>query len=583
MRLREYLRAREGGASVITALSSVALIGFAGLATDVGAVYLESRRLQGTADLAALAAIQNPAQAEALAAATVSANRWPHDARISVVHGTYAPDRSIRPAERFRPLAPDPNAVRVEVTTSARLFFAKLFVPQGRMAITRRATAAQTSFASFQIGSRLLALRGGVANQVLSGLTGSSVSLSVMDYNSLLRADVDLLSYVDALRTRLDLEAASYGETLSHRADAPDALEALADVLAPQDARAERAMRRLAESAEHAGSVGPLDTLIDLGPYSSQDHATQIGSTEIRVSAMDLATAILQIAGGDRQVRLDLGAGVPGLASTEVWLAIGERLHNSPWIAVTEREDVIIRTAQTRLYIETQVRPGGALGAIANVRLPILVEMASAQARLSAIHCGFSPRDREVELAVAPSIGSLSLGDIDVRRLDNFRSELRPAPAQLVRAGLVRVEGEGRIDLGGDHWQRVRFTSNDIEHGTVRQVSTRDAARATVSSLLGRTDLTVRAGGLGLSTGALTSTVQSALTSAAAPLDELVNGLSRDVECISYKRGSARRSHAFAGPAHPAPAPCCASSAGRRSGARSHDGERSDGYGSIHG
>mgnify|MGYP002788949636 FL=1 len=444
MRLRTFVRDKRGATAVVTALSGVIIIGFAGLATDIGAVFLESRRLQGTADLAALAAIQNPAQAEALAAATVSANRWPHDSRVSVVRGAYAPDRSVRPRERFRPGAPGPNAVRVDVRSSTPLYFGRLFVPSGRMTITRSATAAQQQLASFQIGSRLLAVRGGVANQLLSGLTGSSVSLSVMDYESLARADVELISYVEALRTRLDLEAGSYEQTMAHDLEAPDALNALADVLAPQDARAERAMRRLADASARAGSIGPLNTLIDLGPYGASDHAAQVGPSRIQVSAMDIATAVLQIAGGDRQVRLQLGAGVPGIADTEVWLAIGERPNHSPWLTVTEDEEVIIRTAQMRLYVEARVRPAGALGSLANVRIPVLQELASAEARLDSIRCGADPRDREVAIAVAPSIGSLSLGDIDLARLDNFRTALRPAPAQLVRVGPIRVEGQAR-------------------------------------------------------------------------------------------------------------------------------------------
>ena len=525
MQIKRFLRDKEGATAVVSALSAVVVMGFAGLATDVGAVYLESRRLQGTADLAALAAIQNPAQAEALAAATVSANRWPHDSRIRVVHGAYAPDRSVRPSERFRPGAAGSNAVRVEVHSSTPLYFGRLFIPSGRMEIERSATASQQQLASFQIGSRLLALRGGVANSLLSGLTGSSVSLSVMDYDSLARADVELLSYVDALRTRMDLEAASYEQTLAHDVEAPVALNALADVLAPQDARAERAMRRLADSAQRAGSVGPLNTLIDLGPYAATDHANQVGPARIEVSAMDIATAVLQIAGGDRQVRLQLGAGVPGLADTEVWLAIGERPNNSPWLTVTDDADVIIRTAQMRLYVEARVRPAGALGNIANVRIPVLQELASAEARLDAIRCGFDARDREVTIAVAPSVGSLSLGDINLSQLDNFRTTLRPTAAELVRAGLVRVEGQARIELGGRVWQRLRFSGDDIDRRVIKQASTRDAARATVSSLLGNTNLTIRAGGLGLSTGVVTSAVQGALTTAASPLDELLNGL----------------------------------------------------------
>src|SRR5690606_4159268 len=144
-----------------------------------------------------------------------------------------------------------------------------------------------------------------------SVLTGSSVSLSVMDYNALLRANVDVLDYVDALRTRLDLEAASYDETLDANADAPAALEALADVVAETDERAERALRAMARASERNRPLRGLSEVLELGPYGAQDHATRRADTAIRVVAMDLATAILQVANGQRQVQLDLGAGVP--------------------------------------------------------------------------------------------------------------------------------------------------------------------------------------------------------------------------------------------------------------------------------
>ncbi|MCX7356601.1 MAG: TadG family pilus assembly protein [Alphaproteobacteria bacterium] len=445
MRVRAFFHAEAGGVSVLTGMSFVLLMGFAGFAIDLGSVYLESRRLQGSADLAALAAMQNPAQAEALAAATVAANRWPQGTQLRILRGTYAPDRSVRPAERFRPLPAGGNAVRVELTTNAPLFFGRLFIPDGRMTIRREATAAETQLASFQIGTRLLSLQGGVANQVLSGLTGSSVNLSVMDYNSLLRANVNVLDYVDALRTRLDLEAASYDETLDANASAPVALEALADVVAETDERAERALRAMARASERSGPLRGLSNVLDLGPYGAQDHATHSADTGIQVGAMDLATAILQVANGSRQVQLDLGAGVPGLASTKVWLAIGERPNNSPWLTVTNDDEIVIRTAQTRLYVETNA---GA-GSLGNVRVPVLIELASGQARLEDINCGWGgSNNRSVSLGVSPGIGSLMLGEVDTARLNNFRSNISPAPAQLVRVGLARVEGEARVDVG---------------------------------------------------------------------------------------------------------------------------------------
>ncbi|MGE3930633.1 MAG: pilus assembly protein TadG-related protein [Hyphomonadaceae bacterium] len=523
MRLKPFLRAEAGAISMLTALSGVAVIGFAGLATDVGAVYFETRRLQGAADLAALAAAQHLGRAQRLATETARANNWP-DASLRVETGAYTPDPAVRPAARFTPAAGSANAVRVEVSAHTPLYFARLFVPEGRMRITRRATAAQTRFASFQIGSRLLSLNGGVANQVLSELTGSNVSLSVMDYSALLQADVDLLTYVDSLSTHLDLEAASFDQTLAHEIDAPDAIELLAQQV--RDQRASQAMRALASASHGAPSIQGLNRLIDLGPYGEQSEATLTRSTEIRVNALDLATAMLQLAGGDRQVRLDLGASVPGLADTDVWLAIGERPNNSPWLSVTDDSDVVVRTAQMRLFIDARVRPLGALASVAQVRVPVLVEAASAQARLTDVACGFDPRDRTATLSVAPSVGALMLGDIDIDRLDNFRRPLAPARADLVRTPLIRVQGSSRVDLGGEQWQSVRFSRQDIETGAVKNVRTRDIARASVSTLFQNADLNVQVGGLGLGAQPVTAALSQTLGAAAAPLDALINGLS---------------------------------------------------------
>ena len=120
----------------------------------------------------------------------------------------------------------------------------------------------------------------------------------------------------------------------------------------------------MARASERQRPLRGLSDVIDLGPYGAQDHATRSADTAIRVGAMDLATAILQVANGQRQVQLDLGAGVPGLASTNVWLAIGERPNNSPWLTVTDDEDVVIRSAQTRLYVEANAGAGALAGKV---------------------------------------------------------------------------------------------------------------------------------------------------------------------------------------------------------------------------
>ena len=158
----------------------------------------------------------------------------------------------------------------------------------------------------------------------------------------------------------------------------------------------------MAQAASGARAIGPLDTLIDLGPYASQDHAPLGGALQVRVSALDLASAVLQLAAADRQVRFQLAAAAPGLLDTNVWLAIGDRPNNSPWIAITDAESVIVRTAQARLYVETNVAASSLIAGVAQVRLPVLVELAAAQAQLAEISCPLSGRGGDVTLSVSP-------------------------------------------------------------------------------------------------------------------------------------------------------------------------------------
>jgi uncharacterized membrane protein len=241
------------------------------------------------------------------------------------------------------------------------------------------------------------------------------------------------------------------------------------------------------------------------------------------MNALNLAAAVLDIAGGERQVRLDLGADIPGLADVDVWLAIGERPNRSPWIAITDSRDVIIRTAQMRLYVEARVATG--LPALAQVNIPVFVEAASAQARLASIRCARNERGPRVTLSVVPSLGKIAIAELDTRRLDDFRRPLALRRAQIVRTALARVDGFAETDLGGAQWQDVEFTGPEIAARAVKTVQTRDIARATVATTLRNLDLDVRALGAGLGTNALTAALAPVLAAAATPLDGLINGL----------------------------------------------------------
>ena len=519
-------RDRRGGVAVITAASLTMILALAALAVDMGWVYLQSRRLQGVADLAAMSAANDIGRAQVAAEATVAANGdgWRTPPKTTITLGHYARDAAIPVDKRFQAAALDPDAVKVSVASEAELFFGAALLGRPSVPIRRQATAARADLAGFSIGSRLLGLKGGLVNSLLGDLTGSQVNLSVMDYNALADADVSLFQYLDAVSTRANLKAATYDQVLQAKLTTGQALQALADTLAASgESQAASATRTLALSAGDR-TAAHLDAVASVGPYGAQDHVSGGAAATVALSAMDLAQAVLQAGQGDRQVKLDLGTSVPGLVDTDVWLAIGEPMNNAPYMTVTQDKTVVVRTSQARLYVDAKLLGSGLLGGLAQVRLPILVELASGEARLKDIDCG----RKTAALEVKPSIGSLKIGDIDLSTLNDFKRPLTVNPAQLVKAPLFLVSGKSEAKIGGATWKTVAFSDAEVKSHAVKTVKTTDTLTAATASLLSDLDLNVDFLNLihiGLGDVAILAALKPLLTAAAAPLDGVINSL----------------------------------------------------------
>jgi uncharacterized membrane protein len=271
-----------------------------------------------------------------------------------------------------------------------------------------------------------------------------------------------------------------------------------------------------------------MGSLMNLGPYGDQDYVNPNGGSGVTVSALDLATAALGIAQGGHQVQFNLATGVPGITSVTAKLAIGQRPANSPWIAITDKNDVIVSTAQARLWLSIQVAPAGsALSGVASINVPLIVELASAQAKLADIDCGATSADTSVTLSVQPSIGQAALASLNYSDLTDFEKPLDLRSFTLISTPLISVSGFADIELGGVSWQDVKFSGSDIAEGTVKTVKTDDLVQGVFSSLLGKLSLSVKLLGLGigLGQGPVTSAIDSSLSTVAAPLDGVVNSL----------------------------------------------------------
>jgi uncharacterized membrane protein len=230
------------------------------------------------------------------------------------------------------------------------------------------------------------------------------------------------------------------------------------------------------------------------------------------------------LANQDRQVQLDLGGQAPGLAGLKAYMAIGERPSHSAWLTVTRTGEPIIRTAQARLYLDVSLVPG--LTGVSLVHVPLYLELASAQGKLSGISCNANKALNSVTLSLSPGIGQASIGTVNTADLSNFKKTLVVSPAQLVAIPLVGgVSAQSQIKIGGTTWQTATFSANDIGNQTVKTVRTNDAVTSIGSSLITNTHLTPNVLGLGIGLDLVTTTLGKLITGLGPVLDPVINAL----------------------------------------------------------
>lgn len=370
------------------------------------------------------------------------------------------------------------NAVRVTLRRLGTRYFATSLIDPPL--ISAQGVASLSARAAFSIGSRLASVNDGILNGVLGALVGGNIALNVMDYRALIDADVELFSFLDTLAMRLSITGGTYEDVLGADATIGQIASALASVPGT-DPQARLVVQTIADRAGSTARIA-LASLIDLGPAGGLALGNHPAGLGVRASIMDILTAGAALANGDRQIEVDLGAKVPGLLSTKLALAIGERPQSSPWLALGEN-GTVVRTAQTRLFLETRlglkVLP---ILDLIEIRLPIYVEVAFAEARLADITC--SAGRPNVAVAARPGIFELRIADINA---GNFRN--RPVPngrAEIARLPAVKVTAQLAVTSSNMDLQSLDFSQSDIREGRTRTVAMRNFTQSLIASLIGK-------------------------------------------------------------------------------------------------
>ncbi|MCR4266011.1 pilus assembly protein TadG-related protein [Nitratireductor sp. ZSWI3] len=542
--LRALLRDRRANVATLFALILPVMIGCLALGVDYGNLTLQQRRLQKTADLASIIAaadIRNAEKAvakffalnnEKIAVETsdglllddryLSAEDHLEQARNGIarlVRGRYFADPSIATSLRFVEMATSPDAAKVMIRKQGVLYFGSLFTSAPEIGVV--GTASAEKLAGFSIGSRLASLDGGILNGVLGQLLGTTISLKAMDYEALLDADVNVLSFLQVLATRLNLTALTYDQILATDLTLPQLLSSLRLTSGVPPA-VQAVLRTLETATSKNASTFKLEKLLNLDPKGPLTIATD-APWEMKIGVLEMITAAAALSNGDTQISIDSGINLLGLGAIRINLAIGEPPVGTPSHALAPI-GTAVRTAQTRLKVEIEIS-GLQLLAGTKIRLPLYVEVAHAEARIADIQCSpSSATGGSVAIDAVPGVLEIAIGNVDPSVLSNFSTGARVTRAELVNAaGLVKITGIAHVESKNLQMSRLNFSSSDILQGRVKTVSTKDIIGSITATLLGKLDLDVRVLTLSLGLEPLFKAALAAtLSSVAAPVDALL-------------------------------------------------------------
>ncbi len=516
--IRNFLGDQRGNVALISAACISMGLGCAALGVDIGKVFTDRRKLQSTADLAALVAASDINNATAAAAATAQKNNYAANAVISVEPGVYVANSAVAPGSRFTPSGSTPNAVRVTMQSQSPLMFGKVITGSDSFNIRTTATATTTGLASFAVGSRLISLNGGLLNALLGGMLGTTLSLSAMDYQALVDARIDAFEFMNALATRIGATALTYSQLLATNVKVNDMMWALKT--ANGNNAATSALTSIATATNASTAKVTPSSLIDAGPYSGLG-VGQKPKVGVTLSAFDLLAATTELANGNNQVAANVNLGLPGIASVTLLATVGERPQGKSWIAVGP-EGTSVHTAQTRVYLNIQLLGGSG---IASVNLPIYIEVAAATATLNQVKCGYpNVSTSTVTLGVKPGVVDAWIGAVTPAQMQNFSTAPNPGYATLATVPpITSVTGRAHATIANPTAQNVVFSYSDIQAQTKKTVNTTSFLGSLTSSLLGDLDLNVTLLGLGLPIPGVGAAVSGLLAGATTSVDSLLN------------------------------------------------------------
>lgn len=407
-RLIKRLRRREDGERgailVMAAAGLILMTVSSALAVDIGQVAVERRKAQAVADLAALDAVRDIANATPVARQAAVRNNWNP---LAPDHGFLVEVGSVDASNVFTP-GVGARAVRVTATADVDHFFAP-----GTQEVRAVAVASLYDEAGFSLGSSLATLdtpRITLLNRIVGPMIGGNLNLNLVSWQGLTSADFTLR----ALQRKLvdgGLDVGTIDQLLETDITVRRLFEATADVLNDEGLiAAATVMDSIAASAN--GS-----TTIQLGEMFDFSQGTPGSAMDMAINVFQFVTATAKVANGSNFVSVpNAGIAVPNTTNTALTLQViekpvfyfGKTCPSAPAAACVSTGQVQLTVTPT---IDKPITILGIAGARVINALPYSITAGGADGRLEAIDCVSNPKSITVGVDPKP-VAATSTGTV---------------------------------------------------------------------------------------------------------------------------------------------------------------------------
>jgi uncharacterized membrane protein len=381
--------ARQRGAIGLMAALTLALaLGFTLLVIDTGRLYLEQRKLQRLADVAALEAVSRNGDclAPAATAATYalqSATRNGYNAADGMTLDTTCGSLQTG-ADNLRAFVVDASkkdAVRVvathQVPTSIAAGIYALLSPGGvnlTTQLTARAVSAPAPLpplAMLTLGSTALVVdssKSAALNLLLGQMLGGSLNLTVAGWQGLADTQINLLGYLNQLALDMHISAGNYTQLLNTNIGLNQLLDTAITVLQAGGPTASVAISGLTGLKAAAGG-----TSIVLGQMLQLQTGAVSSALNTNLQVFQLVEAFVQLANSQNSAVANIPLNIPGLADGVARIKVIQppqlsAIGNPALVngLINDPNRIYVRTAQVRTILSLNLPVLSGISGLAN-------------------------------------------------------------------------------------------------------------------------------------------------------------------------------------------------------------------------